>query len=83
MTPAPDPGGMADESGDEETTDGPDAGADTVPTVDLDLYQLSVSVSGQAEDELDEVEETARRLMEYLVDQSARLEERPENRGLG
>ncbi|MFB6080018.1 MAG: hypothetical protein ABEJ81_03295 [Haloferacaceae archaeon] len=75
---------MADESPGDESDDRPDdAGTPTVPAVDLDLYQLSVSVSGQAEDELEDVEATARRLMEYLVDQSERLEERPDERGLG
>jgi hypothetical protein len=75
---------MADEPGDEATADRPDdGGPDTVPTVDLDLYQLSVSVGGQAEDDLADVEETARELMTYLVDQAERLEERPDERGLG
>ena len=68
----------------EEPDDRPDEnGTDTVPAVDLDLYQLSVSVSGQDEDELEDVEAVARRMMEYLVDQSERLEERPDERGLG
>ncbi|MFB6281090.1 MAG: hypothetical protein ABEH40_03630 [Haloferacaceae archaeon] len=75
---------MADDSAGEGDGDRPgDGGTDTVPTVDLDLYQLSVSVSGQAEDDLGDVEATARKLMEYLVDQAERLEERPDERGLG
>lgn len=56
---------------------------DTVPRVDLSLYQVSVSVSGRAEDDLDDVEETARRLMDYLVDRAETLEEEPDERGLG
>lgn len=58
-------------------------GDDTVPHVELALYQLSVKVSGQATDDLDDVSETARDLMEYLVDVSQRLEDRPDGRGLG
>ncbi|MFB6302487.1 MAG: hypothetical protein ABEH78_06470 [Haloferacaceae archaeon] len=78
---ADEPGGEAANRPDDDGNG--DGGTPTVPTVDLDLYQLSVSVSGQAEDELTDVEETARRLMEYLVDQAERLEERPDERGLG
>lgn len=83
MTPAPDAGRMTGESGGEAADRPDDGGTDTVPTVDLELYQLTVSVSGQADDELADVEETARGLMAYLVDQSQRLEERPDDRGLG
>jgi hypothetical protein len=57
-------------------------GTETVPSVDLDLYDLSVRVSGQATDDLDAVEDTARSLMEYLVEQAHALENRPDDRGL-
>ena len=78
---------MTDESAVDGKLDRPDDanddGGETVPTVDLDLYQLSVSVTGRSDDELGDVEDTARRLMEYLVGQSAHLEEHPDDRGLG
>ncbi|MFB6304529.1 MAG: hypothetical protein ABEH47_05135 [Haloferacaceae archaeon] len=79
---------MTEETGD-AATDGSTAdgrseeGDETVPSVDLNVYQLSVSVSGRSDDDLAEVEETARRLMDYLVDRAERLEEHPEGRGLG
>ncbi|WP_380676477.1 hypothetical protein [Salinigranum sp. GCM10025319] len=57
-------------------------GDETVPTVELDLYDLSVRVSGQSTDDLDAVEGTARGLMDYLVGQAQRLEDRPDDRGL-
>jgi hypothetical protein len=63
----------ADENGTDETT----------PHVELDLYQISVRVSGQSTDELREVESTARRLMDYLIEQSEALEDAPDDRGLG
>ena len=59
-----------------------DNGDETVPTVELDLYDLSVRVSGQSTDDLDAVEDAARGLMDYLVDQAQRLEDRPDDRGL-
>ena len=59
-----------------------DNGDETVPTVELDLYDLSVRVSGQSTDDLDAVEGAARGLMDYLVDQAQRLEDRPDDRGL-
>ena len=65
---------------DDEADDG--NGTETVPSVDLDLYDLSVRVSGQATDDLDAVEETARSLMEYLVEQAHALEDSPDDRGL-
>ncbi len=68
----------ADENGtDENGTD------ETTPHVELDLYQISVRVSGQSSDELREVESTARRLMDYLIEQSETLEDAPDDRGLG
>jgi len=57
-------------------------GDETVPAVELDLYDLSVRVSGQSADDLDAVEDAARGLMDYLVGQAQRLEDRPDDRGL-
>jgi hypothetical protein len=57
-------------------------GTETVPSVELDLYDLSVRVSGQATDDLDAVERTARSLMAYLVEEAHALEDRPDDRGL-
>jgi hypothetical protein len=87
-----DEGGEGDErpSGSAEDTtpppnedDGEEGNGDqTVPSVELDLYDLSVRVSGQSTDDLDAVDEAARGLMDYLVDQARRLEDRPDDRGL-
>ena len=64
-------------------TDGDEGNGDeTVPAVELDLYDLSVRVSGQSADDLDAVEDAARGLMDYLVGQAQRLEDRPDDRGL-
>jgi hypothetical protein len=60
-----------------------DNGDETTPRVELDLYQLSVRVTGRSDDELQAVESSARRLMEYLIEQSERLEDTPDDRGLG
>ena len=57
-------------------------GDETVPNVELDLFDLSVRVSGQSTDDLNDVEETARSLMDYLVQQAHALEDAPDNRGL-
>jgi hypothetical protein len=65
---------------DEENDEGD--GDETVPTVELDLYDLSVRVSGQSTDDLDAVEDTARSLMDYLVERAHALEDRPDDRGL-
>jgi len=62
-----------DDNGEDETT----------PHVDLQLYQLTVKVSGQSDDDLDDVAATARELMDYLVDTAESLEDQPDNRGLG
>ena len=69
----------------DEGDDGPDGenGPDSVPEVSLTLYQLTVSVTGQASDDLTDVEESAMRLMDYLVEKSGDLEDHPDNRGLG
>jgi hypothetical protein len=50
--------------------------------VELDLYDLSVRVSGQSTDDLDAVEGAARELMDFLVDRARTLEDRPDDRGL-
>ncbi|MFB6157063.1 MAG: hypothetical protein ABEJ34_04395 [Haloferacaceae archaeon] len=78
---------MPDDATDGAATDGArdadgDTDDDTVPTVELDLYQLSVSVSGRSDDDLAAVEGTARDLMGYLVDQAERLEEGGGGRGV-
>jgi hypothetical protein len=59
-----------------------DHGDETVPTVELDLYDLSVRVSGQSTDDLDTVGDTAREMMDYLVDRAKALEDAPDDRGL-
>jgi hypothetical protein len=76
--------------GDEEAVDG-EAGEqaaaerpdETVPAVELGLYQLSVKVNGQSSDSIDDVEASARRLMDYLVETAEALEDNPDDRGLG
>jgi hypothetical protein len=60
-----------------------DADRDTVPEVKLTLYQLSVGVTGQAADDLEDVEASATRLMDYLVEKAGDLEDHPDDRGLG
>ncbi|WP_410764522.1 hypothetical protein [Haloferax sp. DFSO60] len=72
-----------------QATDGGDAnedtdanGDETVPHVELDLYQLSVRVSGQSTDSLDDVEASAKGLMEFLIQEAKQLEDDPDTRGL-
>ncbi|KAB1188354.1 MULTISPECIES: hypothetical protein [Haloferax] len=91
-----DPDVEADESADDVTVNGEsqqaaDGGTDedengygdeTVPHVELELYQLSVRVSGQSTDELEDVESSATRLMNFLIDQAKQLEDQPDTRGL-
>jgi hypothetical protein len=67
---------------DEEDADLNNGYDDTVPNVELGLYQLSVRVSGRSDDDLKTVEDSAKRLMDYLIDRAAELEERPDDRGL-
>ncbi|KAB1194172.1 hypothetical protein GJR96_12310 [Haloferax sp. MBLA0076] len=55
---------------------------ETVPHVELELYELSVRVSGQSTDELEDVESSATRLMNFLIDQAKQLEDEPDTRGL-
>jgi hypothetical protein len=59
-----------------------EGGDETVPTVELDLYDLSVRVSGQSTDDLSAVESTATSLMDYLVETAQALEDSPDDRGL-
>ncbi len=56
---------------------------DTVAEVELALYQVSVRVKGRSDDELEEVEDTAERLIDHLVDRAEALEDAPDDRGLG
>ncbi|WP_042666205.1 MULTISPECIES: hypothetical protein [unclassified Haloferax] len=72
----------AADGGTDERDDGNGNGDETVPHVELDLYELSVRVSGQSSDELDDVEASATRLMDYLVDHAKELEDQPDTRGL-
>lgn len=74
-----------------ETADGAEGDAvppraestpETAPEVELTLYQVNVRVKGQADDDLSEVEETATRLIDHLVDRAGTLEEEPDKRGL-
>lgn len=65
------------------TGDEPEPGPDTVPEVELGLYQVSVRVKGRADDDLGTVEETAVRLIDHLVERAETLEEAPDDRGLG
>jgi hypothetical protein len=75
-----DDAGNPEQDGEESPNDN---GDETTPRVELDLYQLSVRVTGRSDDELQAVESSARRLMEYLIEQSERLEDTPDDRGLG
>ncbi len=56
---------------------------DTVPTVELELYELTVRLSGRSDDDLTDVEETSKRLLDYLVRNAQHLEDHPDDRGLG
>jgi hypothetical protein len=77
------PGGVENTTPPPHAIDGDEGdGDETVPAVELDLYDLSVRVSGQSTDDLDAVEDAARGLMDYLVGQARRLEDRPDDRGL-
>ena len=73
----------------DDTTDGDvDADAEreadgSVPEIELSLYQATVSVSGRSDDDLEDVEATARALMEYLADLSEELDDEPDGIGLG
>ena len=79
---------MSDDADADEGDDprrGPPAppGADkTVPRVDLALRDLSVSVTGRSEDDLETVEKSARDLMAYLVEEADELEDDHDEYGL-
>lgn len=73
-------GRLEEDEANEETTENHDP---TVPQVELSMYQLNVKVSGQATDGLDDVEDTATRLMDYLIERTDALEDQPDGRGLG
>ena len=75
--------GEYDVDADDAAATADDGEDETTPHVELQLYQLSVGVSGQSTDGLDDVSATARELMDYLIDRANELEEEPDNRGLG
>ncbi|UIO98941.1 hypothetical protein Hbl1158_10380 [Halobaculum sp. CBA1158] len=81
--------GDADETGDivegatSRDADDRSEGGDTVPEVELGLYQVSVRVQGRSDDDLATVEETATELIDHLVERASTLEEEPDQRGLG
>lgn len=75
-------GGTAD-SIDEAPDDEEIETDDTVSSVELELYQITVSVTGQAEDDLPAVEESAVRLLDEVVDRAEQLQDGPDGRGLG
>jgi len=75
--PADGAGASDDASGGEPPTD------ETVPKVELGLYQISVTVQGKSTDDLDAVETTAEGLLDTLVERAEALEESPDDRGLG
>ena len=56
---------------------------ETVPSVELELYELTVRLSGRSDDDLTDVEESAKRLLDYLVQNARHLEDHPDDRGLG
>ncbi|MBP1988087.1 hypothetical protein [Halolamina salifodinae] len=57
-------------------------GDKTVPRVDLSVRDLSVSVTGRSEDDLEAVEASAVGLMSFLVEEMDELEEGPDEYGL-
>ena len=71
-------------SGEDPRRRPPGAGGEdgTVPRVDLSLRDLSVSVSGRSDDDLETVEESAMGLMSYLVEEADELAESPDEYGL-
>lgn len=74
-------GGTADST--DEAPDEEIETDDTVSSVELELYQITVSVTGQAEDDLPAVEESAVRLLDEVVDRAEQLQDGPDGRGLG
>ncbi len=75
-------GGSA-ESTPEDADDGESETDDTVPSVELELFQITVSVTGQADDDLPAVEESAVRLLDEVVERAEQLQDGPDGRGLG
>jgi hypothetical protein len=71
--------GPATDDGEEPSDDRPE----TAPEVELGLYQISVRVKGSNGDGLDDVEDTARSLVDHLVETAETLEDNPDQRGLG
>lgn len=69
-----------DDPGDDEAS--PSGPGPTTPRIDLALHGITVSVTGRSEDELDAVEESARGLMDYLVEKNEQLEDDPDEYGL-
>lgn len=62
----------------------PDTGGadETVPRVELALQDLSVAVTGQSDDDLERIEESALGLMASLVEEADKLEEDHDEYGL-
>lgn len=56
---------------------------ESVPEIELALYQAEVAVRGRADDDLADVESTARDLMDHLAELAQDLEEPPADIGLG
>ncbi|WP_277552544.1 hypothetical protein [Halobaculum limi] len=77
-----DNGETADGAGDDAAPTRAESTPETAPEVELTLYQVNVRVKGQADDDLSEVEQTATRLIDHLVDRAGTLEEEPDKRGL-
>lgn len=79
----PDGGGTLGEDLAEDEEEEDSSEDDTVPRVELELYQASVRVSGRSTDDLHTVQGAARELMDYLIDRARDLEDSPDDRGLG
>lgn len=73
----------AGEAATSETDAEEESGTDTAPEVELSVYQVSVRVTGSSDDDLETVEESARGLVDHLVDRAVELEDEPDGRGLG
>jgi hypothetical protein len=74
----------SDASGGEPRRRSTDASGEdgTVPRVDLGLRELSVSVTGRSDDDLETVAESAQDLMGYLVAETDGLEDDHDEYGL-
>lgn len=73
----------SDDSGDNGDDNSGEHGGDTVPSIEMGLFQISVSVTGKTTDDLEDVEATAERLLDRLVERAEDLEDAPDGRGLG